>query len=242
MRKTKHSGVGHEDVGYSYIIMRRGPRPALVDTSVGRVGSVGRQDLQKQAATTALRQLSIHEPNTHDATPTALTDVAEEVGLPSTNVDEGQLEGQLRQEAYQWPRLIFPPLKKSGHIILDACTNEGTFLCLYESWQLTICTGKIMRMTIPKSQGKQPFYDARKSSWGDIFPHPPKKSPIERYQPKSNKAGQPPKTGGDIGKRRDLFKNKERADYTTIAKSLREGKKLSKRDYARTRVDKAWQD
>lgn len=35
-------------------------------------------------------------------------------------------------------------------------------------------SGKIMRVTIPKSQGKQPYYDARKSSWGDIFPHEPK--------------------------------------------------------------------
>ena len=242
MRKTKHSGVGHEDVGYSYVIVRRGPRPALVDTSVGRVGSVGLQDLHKQAATTTLRQLSIHKPQNEDATPTAVTNVVEEVGLPPTNMDESALEGQLRQEAYQWPRLIFPPLKKSGHIILDACTNEGMLPFYPRNWELTIYTGKIMRMTIPKSQGKQPFYDARKSSWGDIFPHPPKKSPIERYQPKSNKAGQPPKTGGDIGKRRDPFKGKERADYTTIAKSLREGKKLSKRDYARTRVDKAWQD
>jgi ribosomal protein RSM22 (predicted rRNA methylase) len=30
-------------------------------------------------------------------------------------------------------------------------------------------------MTIPKSQGKLPYRDARKSSWGDLFPHPPKK-------------------------------------------------------------------
>ena len=38
------------------------------------------------------------------------------------------LQAQLRQEAYQWPRLIFRPLKKSGHIILDSCTVEG--LCI----------------------------------------------------------------------------------------------------------------
>jgi ribosomal protein RSM22 (predicted rRNA methylase) len=37
-----------------------------------------------------------------------------------------------------------------------------------------------MRITIPRSQGKQPYYDARKSSWGDIFPHPPKNAPQER--------------------------------------------------------------
>lgn len=42
--------------------------------------------------------------------------------------------------------------------------------------------GKIMRMTIPKSQGKQPYYDARKSSWGDMFPHEPKNKPQQRFQ------------------------------------------------------------
>lgn len=35
------------------------------------------------------------------------------------------LEEALRSEAYGWPRLVFPPLKKSGHIIIDACTREG---------------------------------------------------------------------------------------------------------------------
>ena len=43
--------------------------------------------------------------------------------------------------------------------------------------------GKIMRLTIPKSQGKQPFYDARKSGWGDIFPHEPKNKPQEKHSP-----------------------------------------------------------
>jgi ribosomal protein RSM22 (predicted rRNA methylase) len=43
-------------------------------------------------------------------------------------------------------------------------------------------SGKIMRLTIPKSQGKQAFYDARKSSWGDIFPHEPKNPPHEWFR------------------------------------------------------------
>jgi hypothetical protein len=44
-----------------------------------------------------------------------------------------------------------------------------TSTCTYPSR-----TGKIMRLTFPKSQGKQVYYDARKSAWGDIFPHPSK--------------------------------------------------------------------
>lgn len=78
-----------------------------------------------------------------------------------------EIQDSLRSEAYHWPRLVFPPLKRSGHIVLDGCTAEG----------------KIMRMTVPKSQGKQPFYDARKSSWGDIFPHDPKNPPQVRFTP-----------------------------------------------------------
>lgn len=99
-----------------------------------------------------------------------------------------------------------------------------------------------MRLTIPKSQGKQPFYDARKSSWGDIFPHAPKNRPLERHQPKTHKKGQAPSTGGDIGKRRDSFKDRERPSYAKVAEYVQEKKKKSKRDFARTRGDKIWQD
>lgn len=55
-------------------------------------------------------------------------------------------------------RLIGPPLKRSGHIILDVCAASQ----------------RLERHTIPKSQGRQPYYDARKAHWGDAFPHPPK--------------------------------------------------------------------
>lgn len=32
-------------------------------------------------------------------------------------------------------------------------------------------------MTIPRSQGKQAYHDARKASWGDAFPHAPRIAP-----------------------------------------------------------------
>ena len=48
-------------------------------------------------------------------------DAPEEFESPSN------LEEALRSEAYGWPRLVFPPLKKSGHIIIDACTREGSY-------------------------------------------------------------------------------------------------------------------
>lgn len=38
-------------------------------------------------------------------------------------------------------------------------------------------TGELQRHTIPKSQGRQEYYDARKTAWGDSFPHAPKNGP-----------------------------------------------------------------
>lgn len=51
------------------------------------------------------------------------------------------------------PRMVLPPLKRQGHVIIDLCTPAGTL----ERW------------TVPKSFSKQAYRDARKSSWGDIW-------------------------------------------------------------------------
>ncbi|KAK3697352.1 37S ribosomal protein S22 [Vermiconidia calcicola] len=52
------------------------------------------------------------------------------------------------------PRMILPPLKRRGHVIVDVCTPAATL----ERW------------IVPRSfDDGQPFRDARKSSWGDIW-------------------------------------------------------------------------
>ncbi|EEQ30547.1 37S ribosomal protein S22 [Microsporum canis] len=53
-----------------------------------------------------------------------------------------------------WPRVILPPIKRKGHVSMDVCTPEG----------------KIERWTVPRSFSKQAYRDARKSSWGDLWP------------------------------------------------------------------------
>ncbi|PSS29720.1 hypothetical protein PHLCEN_2v2868 [Hermanssonia centrifuga] len=178
VRKTKHSGLGHEDTGYSYVIIRRGSRPPPIQRNAGRIGSVGQRELEKEAQQAIPIVELVVDERSRTASPAdvaAATTPAEDLIEPNSELDNSSeklptqdLESILRSEAYYWPRLVFPPLKKSGHIILDGCTAEG----------------KIMRMTIPKSQGKQPFYDARKSNWGDIFPHDPKNPAQVRYEPK----------------------------------------------------------
>ncbi|KAL8934214.1 MAG: hypothetical protein Q9216_006017 [Gyalolechia sp. 2 TL-2023] len=52
-----------------------------------------------------------------------------------------------------FPRIIWPPLKNRGHIILDACTPAG----------------KLERWTVTRSRGKQAYTDARKARWGDLW-------------------------------------------------------------------------
>lgn len=55
--------------------------------------------------------------------------------------------------AHELPRLVFQPMKRRGHALLDVCTPMGT----------------IERWTVPRSFGKQAFRDARKAKWGDLW-------------------------------------------------------------------------
>jgi len=52
-----------------------------------------------------------------------------------------------------FPRVILPPIKRRGHVILDLCTPAG----------------KIERWIVPRSFSKQAYRDARKSKWGDLW-------------------------------------------------------------------------
>ena len=61
-------------------------------------------------------------------------------------------------------RIVRKGLKKSGHVVNDLCTEEG----------------KLMRYVNTRVQGKQVYYDARKSTLGDLWPHPSKARPVEK--------------------------------------------------------------
>ncbi|KAF7436331.1 37S ribosomal protein S22 [Pleurotus ostreatus] len=194
-----------------------GGRNTRVDVKMGRVGEVGRRDLDQKAASPR-KELVLHDE--HEEMAAVPEHLQESTSLTSTDGQSPEtgslsaLESALRLEAYHWPRLVFPPLKNNGHVILDSCTPEG----------------KIMRLTIPRSQGKQPYYDARKSSWGDLFPHEPKNAPQERYQPQRAKreGGTTPTKGADIGKRGKTGLKLERDK--SVEAFLKEKQKKSRRD------------
>jgi len=74
-------------------------------------------------------------------------------GEPSMPIQSPYTMPQLRNYSLTLPRVILPPLKRDGHVILDVCTPAG----LIERW------------TVPESFGKLEYRDARKSKWGDLW-------------------------------------------------------------------------
>ena len=72
---------------------------------------------------------------------------------PTPETSTSTMENPVNPPMHLLPRLIFPPMKRRGHILLDVCTPLGTL----ERW------------TVPRSFGKQPYRDARKSQWGDLW-------------------------------------------------------------------------
>jgi ribosomal protein RSM22 (predicted rRNA methylase) len=187
VRRTKRAGAGHEDVGYAYVVVRRGVRPVRTEDAVrrGRVGLVGRWEIEALEAKIrgAVPPAELQEVDgTAESEAPASADASVPVAADATPAPDGPLAAALRAEAHAWPRLVFPPLKRSGHVILDVCAPSG----------------RIERATVPRSQGRQPYHDARKARWGDLFPHAPKNAPVVRHVPPD---GRGPVRGADIGKR-----------------------------------------
>ncbi|CAG8790620.1 30172_t:CDS:10 [Gigaspora margarita] len=122
MQTKKVVGNNYEDSKYSYVILRRGPRPRVPAETSKKLEKLTRED-----------------------------------------AIDTELARDFSTEAFHWARLILPPIKRSGHIVMDYCSN----------------TGKRNAVVLLLSQGKVPYRDARKAMWGDLFPHSPKK-PAER--------------------------------------------------------------
>ncbi|KAK9459500.1 uncharacterized protein V1516DRAFT_680068 [Lipomyces oligophaga] len=59
------------------------------------------------------------------------------------------------QESLTWPRLIASPQRRDKHAVMDVCSPRGY----------------IERWTVSKGLNSQAYHDARKASWGDLWPH-----------------------------------------------------------------------
>lgn len=121
-------GRNHEDVEFSYISVMRGrDLRASAEATDPEDSQLPRPELvQNQTATdNAFAGYEHHTPSSSSAPPHSLS----------------------------LPRVILPPLKRQGHVIIDLCTPTGTL----ERW------------TVPRSFSKQAFRDARKLNWGDLW-------------------------------------------------------------------------
>ncbi|KAF9312614.1 37S ribosomal protein S22 [Podila horticola] len=138
-RKTKHSKENFEDAKYTYVVLRKGPRPAL----------------------TAARQAEITPSKATEDVPAKGGKHKKQPPPPPVTYDNFE---DMFKASHNWSRLVVPPIKKDGHVVMDTCGPEGF----------------LERMVIPRSQGKIPYRDARKATWGDLFPHLPKNKPIRK--------------------------------------------------------------
>ncbi|PWY91012.1 hypothetical protein BO70DRAFT_358447 [Aspergillus heteromorphus CBS 117.55] len=127
----------HEDLKFSYVAVQRG-----VDRRV--------EDGIAQGAEATDAAFAGYEDRYGPATE----------GFPPVNesVESSETETTTEQHptevnALSLPRIVYPPMKRRGHVILDICTPSA----------------KIERWTVPRSFSRQAFKDARKAQWGDLW-------------------------------------------------------------------------
>ncbi len=131
VRHTKHSGVGHEDIGYSYVVIRRGPRPSIPDVKVGRLGDIWKRQKQLEEARCPPVELELDDGRPQTSSSHVIPSTHSEKTMESHDREPEEIENLMKAEAFYWPRLVLPPLKKSGHVVMDVCGPSGMWLFVY---------------------------------------------------------------------------------------------------------------
>ncbi|KAF9906073.1 37S ribosomal protein S22 [Linnemannia zychae] len=159
LRKTKHSKENYEDAKYTYVVLRKGPRPVFTSApvTVAATSAEATSPLSTSPKDTATETLdpSLKKKKTKKPPPP-----------PPVTFDNPE---DMHSASYAWSRIVVPPLKKDGHVVIDTCAANGF----------------LERIVIPKSQGKIPYRDARKAMWGDLFPHQPKNKAVRKESVKN---------------------------------------------------------
>lgn len=150
---------------------------------IGRLGAIAKEEIAAFERKTSVDAQQLIVPvmggKEGDYEMVTMPDASEDSEVARTWADDDlshtEIQDALRSQAYQWPRLVYPPLKRSGHVVMDTCHPSGTSFADYTSRHAeSFPPGSIVRLTVAKSDTKQVYHDARKSSWGDLFPHRPR--------------------------------------------------------------------
>jgi len=140
-----------QDERFSFVILRRGPRPGLP----GGAAAPG----DALAAPAEGAQVAFPEED-EDASLTEEEEEEEESGrdVPASPAARALA---VASAAAGWARLVRPPRRRSRHVVLDMCTPSG----------------ELERRTVAASHqrllGPGSYALARKARWGDTWPHPP---------------------------------------------------------------------
>jgi len=128
LRKTKHAKKDFEDVTYSYVVVRRGERPFKPLSSSGPPADETR--VPEETVLTAHADHVDGDPGEPVLKLARLEysmegerQEAERI-FREQEADQKELE-RLKQESYHWRRIIYNPMKGSGHITMDTCTPKG---------------------------------------------------------------------------------------------------------------------
>ncbi|KAL9114936.1 MAG: hypothetical protein Q9227_001179 [Pyrenula ochraceoflavens] len=135
-RILKAKDRNHEDVKFSYVAFRKGfspPPPLQAEPSPPIPVD---QVIPSFAGFESLTSLSNKPSPSSPQSPEALTDPSAITSLFS-----------------HLPRLVYPPLKRRGHVTFDVCTPAA----------------RIERWVIPRSFSKVAYRDAKKAQWGDLW-------------------------------------------------------------------------
>ncbi|KAE8317544.1 Rogdi leucine zipper containing protein-domain-containing protein [Aspergillus transmontanensis] len=126
----------HEDVKFSYIAVQRG-------VDLRKTQGIVQGPEATEAAFAGYEDL-------HD------TAIEEMEASDEATGSQPEASEQARPETFHTlslPRIVYPPMKRRGHVIFDFCTPAG----------------KIERWTVPRSYSRRAYKDARKSNWGDLW-------------------------------------------------------------------------
>ncbi|GAA5986583.1 hypothetical protein JCM10908_003813 [Rhodotorula pacifica] len=207
LQKTKGTKRGEDDAKFSYVIVRRGRRPASREAERPSAFAEMMASFDASRAGSNSPSDSAH-PSGQDITLSASGNTADAID-PAAEL--------------AWSRIVAPPSKGSGHVTLDVCAPSG----------------EIERHVISKRLGRQPYYDARKSAWGDSFPHAahngPIPSPLTAESTSTIEQKPQNKFGGDF-KQRSVKTDRQRG--REAAQELRMGARRARsmrREHARER-------
>ncbi|KAE8373542.1 mitochondrial small ribosomal subunit Rsm22-domain-containing protein [Aspergillus bertholletiae] len=126
----------HEDVKFSYIAVQRG-----VDLRETKGIVQGPEATEAAFA------------GYEDLLGTPAEDMEASNETVSSQAETGEQAKPENFHTLSLPRIVYPPMKRRGHVIFDMCTPAG----------------KIERWTVPRSYSRRAYKDARKSNWGDLW-------------------------------------------------------------------------